>query len=67
MADEPAVPPVAEPPAAPPAPAAKWFDNFDAETQGYINSRGLADKDPAAAFLEAAKAHREAQAYIGVP
>ena len=49
------------------APEAKWFDGFDAETQNYISSRGLVDKDPAAAFLEAAKAHREAQAYIGVP
>lgn len=46
---------------------AKWFDGFDAETQNYIATRGLADKDPSAAFLEAAKAHREAQAYIGVP
>lgn len=46
---------------------AKWFDGFDTETQNYIASRGLADKDPSAAFLEAAKAHREAQAYIGVP
>ena len=46
---------------------AKWFSGFDAETQAYISTRGLADKDPAAAFLEAAKAHREAQAYIGVP
>lgn len=46
---------------------AKWFDGFDSETQQYIASRGLTDKDPAAAFLEAAKAHREAQAYIGVP
>lgn len=45
----------------------KWFSGFDAETQNYINTRGLADKDPAAAFLEAAKGHREAQAYIGVP
>lgn len=49
------------------APAAKWYSTYDAETQNYITQRGLADKDPAAAFLEAAKAHREAQAYIGVP
>jgi len=46
---------------------AKWFAGFDAETQNYITTRGLADKDPVAAFQEAAKAHREAQAYIGVP
>lgn len=57
MADDPNTPPA----------DAKWFDGFDAETQGYINTRGLADKDPATAFLDAAKAHREAQAYIGVP
>jgi hypothetical protein len=49
------------------APEAKWYSGFDAESQAYITARGLADKDPAAAFLEAAKAHREAQAYIGVP
>ncbi len=50
------------------APAdAKWFSALDAETQAYITTRGLADKDPTTAFLDAAKAHREAQAYIGVP
>lgn len=45
----------------------KWFDKFGDEDKNYINTRGLADKDPSAAFLDAAKAHREAQAYIGVP
>lgn len=49
------------------APDAKWYAGFDAETQNYITTRGLADKDPSAAFLETAKAHQEAQAYIGVP
>lgn len=49
------------------APEAKWFDGFDDETKNYVNTRGLADKDPSTAFLDAAKAHREAQAYIGVP
>ena len=49
------------------APEAKWFDSFGDEDKNYITTRGLADKDPSAAFLEAAKAHREAQAYIGVP
>ena len=53
-------------PAAPPA-GDKWYSAFDAETQAYITTRGLADKDPSAAFLETAKAHQEAQAYIGVP
>lgn len=46
---------------------AKWYSSFDPETQAYLTGRGLADKDPAEAFLDAAKAHREAQAYIGVP
>lgn len=46
---------------------AKWYSGFDPETLNYITTRGLADKDPAAAFLETAKAHQEAQAYIGVP
>lgn len=46
---------------------ATWYAGFDAETQNYITTRGLADKDPSAAFLETAKAHQEAQAYIGVP
>jgi len=46
---------------------AKWYSGFDPETQNYITTRGLADKDPSAAFLETAKAHQEAQAYIGVP
>lgn len=49
------------------APEAKWYSGFDAETQNYITTRGLADKDPTAAFLETAKAHQEAQRYIGVP
>lgn len=64
MADE----PVAEvTPPVTPAPEAKWFDGFEPDFKEYINRRGLADKDPTAAFLEAAKAHREAEAYIGVP
>jgi hypothetical protein len=48
-------------------PADKWYSALDADAQSYITSRGLADKDPVAAFLETAKAHKEAQAYIGVP
>lgn len=53
--------------AAPSTPTDKWYSGFDADTQNYITTRGLADKDPSAAFLETAKAHQEAQAYIGVP
>lgn len=66
MASAPPETPPVTPPVVPPADA-KWFSAFDAETQSYINTQGLADKDPSTAFLEAAKAHREAQAYIGVP
>ncbi len=46
---------------------AKWFDGFDEPTKAYISSRGLSDKDISDAFRETAKAHQEAQAYIGVP
>lgn len=49
------------------APATKWFDALDDENKNYINSRGLGDTDPIQAFLNAAKAHRDAQAFIGVP
>ena len=66
MADE-LTPTPAPDPAPAPAPDAKWYAGFDADTQNYITARGLADKDPSAAFLETAKAHQEAQAYIGVP
>lgn len=45
----------------------KWYAGLDAETQNYLAQRGMTDKTPVDAFLEAAKAHREAQAYIGVP
>ena len=50
------------------APAtAKWFDSFDDTLKNYITTRGLAEKDPATAFAETAKAHQEAQAFIGTP
>lgn len=64
MADEPTPEPTPTPT---PSPEAKWFDGFDDATKSYVNTRGLADKDASAAFLETAKAHLEAQAYIGVP
>jgi hypothetical protein len=51
---------------APPA-GAKWYAGLTPEEQQYINGRGLAEKDPVTAFRETAKAHLEAQAYIGVP
>lgn len=53
-------------PVVPPADA-KWYSGFDADTQAYVTARGLADKSITEAFLDTAKGHREAQAYIGVP
>lgn len=49
------------------APEAKWHDGFDETIKNYVASRGLGDKDISEAFRETAKAHLEAQAYIGVP
>jgi hypothetical protein len=43
-----------------------WYKDLDADTQAYITAKGLADKDPAAAFAEAAKGHRNAEQYIGI-
>lgn len=67
MAEEAA--PVVETPAAPVTPPVsdKWYSGLDPDVQNYVTQRGLADKDPVAAFLETAKAHQEAQSYIGVP
>ncbi len=45
----------------------KWYSGLDAETQNYITSRGLADKDMGTALASAAKGHQEVQAYMGVP
>lgn len=54
-------------PAATPTPAPAWYAGLDADTQAYVTSKGLADKDAAAAFVEAAKSHRAAEQYIGAP
>ena len=51
----------------PPPPAAGWFDGFDSETKGYITTRGWDKKKPEEAFLEASKAHREAEKFVGAP
>lgn len=50
-----------------PTPAPSWFAGLDADTQAYITSKGLADKDAATAFVEAAKSHRSAEQFIGAP
>jgi hypothetical protein len=52
-------------PAIVPAPAATWYDGVDTETVGYIQNRGLDKGDAKAAFLNAAKAHREAERLLG--
>lgn len=44
-----------------------WFDTFDADAKGYIQTRGLDKKTATEAFSEAYKAHREAEKLIGVP
>lgn len=44
-----------------------WFDTFDSETKGYLQNRGWDKKTPQEAFVEAAKAHREAEKMIGAP
>lgn len=46
---------------------ATWFQGADAETVGHIQNRGWDKLDPTKAALEAVKAHREAERYIGVP
>jgi hypothetical protein len=57
------VPPVVDPNAAP-----NWIPaNTDAETVGYFQNRGWDKKTAAEAALEAGKAHREVQAFVGVP
>jgi len=60
--------------ATPPA-AASWYqatdaaqpNYIDAETAGWLQNRGFADKPPSEAFAAAVKAHREAERHIGVP
>jgi len=55
------VPPVVTPPAAP------WYEGkADADTIGWLQNKGW-DKDPVIGAIEAAKAHRSAQQFLGVP
>lgn len=73
MPNDPNVGVIAEPGAAPPAPpapappAVDWYANADPEIRGYLENRGWNKLGPAEAALAAAKAHREASQYIGVP
>lgn len=63
----PGAPPVA--PGAPPAPAPAadqaWFTGADAELVGHIQTKGWHVKPAAEAALEAIRAHREAEKYLG--
>ncbi len=51
----------------PPGPQVPWFDGFEAEIKGHMQNRGLDKLDPAAAALEAIKAHRAAEKRLGAP
>lgn len=44
-----------------------WYEPLDAETKGYVQNRGWDKKTPIEAFAEAAKAHREAEKFVGAP
>lgn len=48
-------------------PPAAWHTGLDAELVGHVTNRGWDKLDPAKAAVEAAKAHREAEKYLGVP
>lgn len=49
-------------------PPAPWYaDKLDAESVGYLQNRGLADKPADVVALETIRAHREAEKLIGVP
>jgi len=62
-----AAPPAGGTPPAPPPPA-PWYDGkADAEIIGHWQNRGWHDKDPVTVAIEATKAHRQAEKFIGVP
>jgi len=54
-----------EAPVVAPADNAQWFAGVDTETAGYIQNRGLDKGDAKSAFLNASKAHREAERLLG--
>lgn len=47
--------------------AKPWFEPLDAETKGYLTTKGLDKKTAVEAFAEAAKSHREAEKFVGAP
>lgn len=47
--------------------ADEWYAALDADTQAHITGKGWEKLDPAAAAIEASKAHLAAQKFIGVP
>lgn len=50
------------------APVAKWYEGkADAETVGYLQNKGLADKPLEEVALTAIRSHREAEKFIGAP
>lgn len=64
----PAPSPAPTPTPTPATPANTWVDSIpDAELRGHAQLKGWDKLDPAAAFTEAAKAHRNAERMIGVP
>lgn len=46
---------------------AEWFDGFDDETKGYLQSRGWDKKPAEEVAAEAIKAHRNAESKLGIP
>src|ERR1700688_303922 len=54
-------------PAAAVAATTSWTTALDAETQGYLSNRGWDKLTPAEAAANAAKAHREAERFVGAP
>ena len=68
MSDAPAPTPTPTPAPTPtPTPTAWYEGKADAETVGYWQNRGLKLDDPVAIALDATKAAREAQKFVGVP
>jgi hypothetical protein len=63
----PPAPPPPTPPPAPPSSGDPWHKGLDAELLGHIQNTGWDKLDPGKAAIEAAKAHREAAKFIGVP
>lgn len=47
--------------------ATPWYNGADAETIGFIQSKGWHEHTPDKAALEAVKSYREAQQFIGAP